>query len=266
MWERLFFIGGGLDTDTMAPTNMVEIIDLTAPAPAWSQTAPMQLARRQHNATLLPDGTVLVTGGTQGNGFNNLDPGLPVHAAELWDPATGSWTVLAAESVDRCYHATAVLLPDGTVLSAGSGEFRPTPTTENDPKESHRDAQIFSPPYLFQGARPVITNAPTNVVYGQVFSVNTSQPGEIGQVTWLRLPSVTHSFDQNQRINFLPFQVNGNALSVTAPADPNRCPPGHYMLFILDKAKVPSVAWMIQIRAVPSTPLAQPAARLRPRT
>jgi galactose oxidase len=263
---KVIFIGGGLDTDTMAPTNIVEIIDLTAPAPAWSQTAPMQLARRQHNATLLPDGTVLVTGGTQGNGFNNLDPGQPVHAAELWDPATGSWTVLAAESVDRCYHATAVLLPDGTVLSAGSGEFRPTPTTENDPKDSHRDAQIFSPPYLFQGARPVITNAPTNVVYGQVFSVSTSQPGEISQVTWLRLPSVTHSFDQNQRINFLPFQVNGNALSVTAPAEPNRCPPGHYMLFILDKAKVPSVAWIIQIAAAPSTPLAQPAARLRPRT
>ncbi len=263
---KVIFIGGGLDTDTMAPTNMVEIIDLTAPAPAWSQTAPMQFARRQHNATLLPDGTVLVTGGTQGNGFNNLDPGQPVHAAELWDPTTGSWTVLAAESVDRCYHATAVLLPDGTVLSAGSGEFRPTPATENDPKESHRDAQIFSPPYLFQGARPVITNAPTNLVYGQVFSVSTSQPGEIGQVTWLRLPSVTHSFDQNQRINFLPFQVNGNALSVTAPADPNRCPPGHYMLFIIDKAKVPSVACIIQIGAAASTPVAQPAARLRPRT
>jgi galactose oxidase len=118
---KVIFIGGGLDTDTMAPTNIVEIIDLTAPVPAWSQTAPMQFARRQHNATLLADGTVLVTGGTQGNGFNNLDPGQPVHAAELWDPATGSWTVLAAESVDRCYHATAVLLPDGTVLNVGSG-------------------------------------------------------------------------------------------------------------------------------------------------
>ena len=137
---KVIFIGGGLDTDTMAPTNMVEIIDLTAPAPAWSQTAPMQFARRQHNATLLPDGTVLVTGGTQGNGFNNLDPGQPVHAAELWDPTTGSWTVLAAESVDRCYHATAVLLPDGTVLSAGSGEFRPTP-----PRKTIRKKVIETP-------------------------------------------------------------------------------------------------------------------------
>jgi galactose oxidase len=95
--------------------------------------------------------------------------------------------VLAAESVDRCYHATAVLLPDATVLSAGSGEFRPTPTTENDPKDSHRDGQVFSPPYLFKGVRPVITSAPSSVFYGQAFSVGTPQPAEIGQVTWVRL-------------------------------------------------------------------------------
>jgi galactose oxidase len=262
---KIVFIGGGLETDTLAPTNLVEIIDLTAATPVWTQTSPMRFPRRQHNATLLPDGTVLVTGGTRGNGFNNLDPGQPVHAAELWDPATGNWTVLAAESVDRCYHATAVLLPDATVLSAGSGEFRPTPTTENDPKESHRDAQIFSPPYLFKGARPTITSAPPSVFYGQVFVVGTPQPDQIGQVSWVRLPSVTHSFDQNQRINFLPFQVEGNALSVTAPANANLCPPGHYMLFLLSKAKIPSIAQIAQITAAPAPPVAHPAAMLQPR-
>jgi galactose oxidase len=262
---KIIFIGGGLETDTLAPTNVVEMIDLTAAAPVWTETSPMRFPRRQHNATLLPDGTVLVTGGTQGNGFNNLDPGQPVHAAELWDPATGNWTVLAAESVDRCYHATAVLLPNGTVLSAGGGEFRPTPTTENDPKESHRDAQIFSPPYLFKGPRPVITSAPSSVSYGQSFSVGTPQANEIGRVSWVRLPSVTHSFDQNQRINFLQFQVSGNALSVTAPANANLCPPGHYMLFLLNQAKVPSVAQIVQITAAAGAPVAQPAAILRPR-
>ncbi len=261
---KVIFIGGGLETDTLAPTNASEIIDLTLANPLWSQTSPMRFARRQHNATLLPDGTVLVTGGTQGNGFNNLDPGQPIHAAELWDPVTGNWTVLAEESVDRCYHATAVLLPDATVLSAGGGEFRPTPTTENDPKDSHRNAQIFSPPYLFKGARPVITSAPESVLYGQAFNVGASQPEDIDQASWVRLPSVTHSFDQNQRLNFLQFQIIGDALSVAAPANANLCPPGHYMLFLLNKAKVPSVAKIIQIAAAPGASIFQATEFLRP--
>jgi hypothetical protein len=159
-------------------------------------------------------------------------------------------------------------LPDGTVLSAGSGEFRPTPTTENDPKESHRNAQIFSPPYLFKGPRPTITAAPAVISYGQAFEVQTPQADQIGQVSWIRLPSVTHSFDQNQRINFLPTQVNGNALSVTAPANANDCPPGHYMLFLLSKTKVPSVAQIIQITTAtgPGVPVARPVAIAQPRT
>ena len=77
-----------------------------------------------------------------------------------------SWTELAAESVDRCYHATAVLLPDARVLSAGGGEYRPDGVVTNDPADSHRDAQVFSPPYLFGGPRPVITSAPASVTYG----------------------------------------------------------------------------------------------------
>ena len=122
----------------------------------WRPTGAMKFRRRQHNATILPDGTVLVTGGTRGgsggnNGFNDLEPGQPVHAAELWNPETGTWTELATESVDRCYHATAVLLPDATVLSAGGGEYRPDNTNPNDPRDSHRNAQVFFPPYLFKG-------------------------------------------------------------------------------------------------------------------
>ena len=252
--DKVIYIGGGNHVNTHAPTAEVEIIDLRANPRQWRKTKPMKFPRRQHNATLLPDGTVLVTGGTRGGGppdkgFNDLAPGQPVHDAELWDPATGNWTELGAESVDRCYHATAVLLPDATVLSAGGGEYRPDHVDENDPGDSHRDGQIFSPPYLFRGERPEITSAPDVVSYGQTFEVHTPRPNDIGTVSWIRLPSVTHSFDENQRINFLEFQAGAGKLTVTAPNSPNLCPPGHYMLFILSQAGVPSIAKMIQIQA-----------------
>ena len=107
-------------------TRRVETIDLNEPTPRWKSTDDMHFARRQHNATLLPDGTVAGHGGDpRGTGFNNLTPGQPIRSAELWDPKTGHWTKLAKASVDRCYHSVAVLLPDATVLSAGGGEFRP---------------------------------------------------------------------------------------------------------------------------------------------
>ena len=260
---KVIYIGGGNDQTTFVPTAAAEIIDLTAADPAWRATTPMHNARRQHNATILPDGTVLVTGGTKGGGgpnkgFNDLEAGEPVHTAELWDPASGQWTELAAEDVDRCYHSTSILLPDATVLSAGGGEYRPDNIHPNADKDSHRDAQIYHPPYLFRGARPDLTAAPDTVGYGQDFPVGTSHPEEIGLVSWIRLSSVTHSFNMDQRINFLAFSVARGGLTITAPANADVCPPGYYMLFLLNKAKVPSIAKMLRVAA--TAPVGQAAA------
>jgi galactose oxidase len=263
--DKVIYIGGGNDPGTNAPTAEAETIDLGAAVPAWQGTDRMHFARRQHNATLLPDGTVLVTGGTMGVDFNDLRPGRPVHAAELWNPGTGAWRLLAAEATDRCYHGTAVLLPDATVLSAGSGEFNISgpgvPAQPNDPKDSHRDAQIFKPPYLFAGPQPQITNAPAAVDYGETFTIQVSGPN-IARISWIRLPSVTHAFDENQRINFLGFALSaGGDLAVTAPDRPELCPPGHYMLFVLSAAGVPSKARIMQIgNAVPTPHAAAVAA------
>ena len=255
---KIVYMGGGNNSapQPQTPTAAVEVIDLAEPA--WRTTNPMHFARRQHNATLLPDGTVLVTGGTQGVGFNDLTSGQPVREAELWDPATERWTVLAAESVDRCYHSTAILLPDATVLSAGGGEFDIGNHTPNPPKDTHLNAQIFRPPYLFRGARPEITAAPTTISYGETFVVETAAPEEIGNVTMVRLASVTHTDNMNQRINFLAFEVSAGGVRVTSPGRPAICPPGHYMLFALNRAGVPSLARIIHI----AVPRVAPATRL----
>jgi hypothetical protein len=245
---KVIHIGGSNDD---VPTAAAEVIDLCANPPAWREIASMHFPRRQHNVTILADGSVLVTGGTSGPGFNNLSPGKPVHVAELWDPVTKEWTKLAAEDVDRCYHATAVLLPDATVLSAGGGEFS-SGSEPNDPRDSHRNAQIFHPPYLFRGPRPEITSAPQEIAYGETFSLEISGP-DVGRVTWIRIPSVTHASDSNQRISVLEFRCSDGSVTLTAPERPEICPPGHYMLFVLSRAGVPSRARIVRISRSRST-------------
>lgn len=244
---KVIYIGGGNDAATDVPTAAAEIVDLRADPPAWRAVSSMQFPRRRHNATILADGSVLVTGGTSGPGFNDLSRGKPVHVAELWDPATEEWTRLAAEDVDRCYHATAVLMPDATVLSAGGGEFA-VGGKSNNPRDSHRTAQIFHPPYLFHGPRPEIVAAPKEVTYGETFALAVSGP-DVGKVTWIRLPSVTHTSDHSQRINVLHFRRDARGLTIAAPEGPQICPPGYYMLFVLSKAGVPSLARIVRIAA-----------------
>ena len=131
------------------------------------------------------------------------------------------------------------LLRDGRVLHTGSGDAAG--------KVNHYDAEIFSPPYLFKGARPYISSAPATLNYGETFFVGTANAGTISRVTWIRLGSVTHAFDSNQRLNQLSFRQAPGGLSVTAPASSNLAPPGHYMLFILNGNGVPSVARIIKI-------------------
>ena len=218
-------------------TNTAETIDLNVARPVWKWTGNMANARRHLNLTLLPTGEVLATGGVGGTTFNDLSK--PVRAAELWNPGNGQWTTLASSSIVRGYHATSLLLPDGRVLHAGSGDGAGAPNQLN--------AEIFSPPYLSRGARPVISSAPTAVSYGSQFRVLTPQAGAITQVSLIRLGAATHAFDENQRFQRLSFTADASGLTVTTPGSRNRTPPGHYMLFILNGNDVPSVARIIQI-------------------
>ena len=136
------------------------------------------------------------------------------------EPGDRPWTTLAAEDVDRCYHATAVLLPDGTVLSAGGGEFM-VGAAPNAPADTHRDAQVFHPPYLFRGTRPAIVSAPVELTLGGTFAVEVADP-DVARMTLVRLASVTHAFDENQRFVPVPFTAQGTTLQATLPAAARR--------------------------------------------
>lgn len=232
---KVLTMGGG-----DPPTATAEIIDLNAAEPRWQWTGTMRYARRQLNATIMADGKILVTGGTTSPGFN--DAAGAVLAAESWDPANGRWTTLASMKVPRLYHSTALLLPDGRILSAGGG--RPAPVNGVD----NENVEIFSPPYLFNGPRPQLTRAPESIGYGQSFVAETPDKADIQKVTFIRLSAVTHSFNMNQRINYLAFNQAANGISITGPSDPRLTPPGHYMLFLINSKGVPSVAKIMQIQ------------------
>lgn len=224
---KILMVGGG-----DPPTATAETINLNAATPAWTKTGSMHFARRQHNAVVLPDGKVLIVGGSSAGGFDTSTS--PVAPTEMWDPATGQFTVMASIAVYRGYHSTAILLPDGRVLSAGGNVGGP-------------NAQIYSPPYLFAGTRPTISSAPTSAGFGQSVFIGTPNATSITKVSFIRLGSTTHTFDQSTRFMHLNFTQAANGLNVTMPANGNIAPPGHYMLFILNSAGVPSVARIIQI-------------------
>ena len=248
---QILYVGGGgyLGWDTPdeksgAPTETAEKIDLTVGSPSWTDAGSMSSPRRHHTATVLPDGQVLVTGGVSGGGFNNEPTG--VRAAEIWNPSTNDWTVLASNAVNRAYHSVSILMPDGTVLHGASGDAN-IPGTSN-PYPARRSHEIFSPPYLFKGARPAVTDAPATVSYGQDFTVTTPAAGQITHVRWIRLGSVTHAFDANTMALSLDFTAGDGTISVTAPPNANVAPPGHYMLFVLNRNGVPSSGRIMRVQ------------------
>ncbi len=228
---KILYAGGG------HTTNTAEIIDLTAGNPKWTWTGSMAFPRRHANGVILPTGDVLEVGGVGGTASNDLSRA--VHPAEIWNPSTGVWTTLASNTVNRGYHTTAILLPDGRVLLSGSGDGAGAP--------NERNAEIFSPPYLFAGARPQIGGVPSSIGYGSTFQVSSSDAGSIEKVSFIRIPSTTHAFDMNQRYQRLSFSAGGSSLTVQAPVDPNLAPPGHYMVFLVDTDGVPSVGKFVRL-------------------
>jgi hypothetical protein len=235
--RQVMIVGGSVSG--LAPTASAQVLLLDAAASAnWRSVSGLANPRQFHTATTLPDGSVLVTGGTSAGGFN-VGPGLL--SAELFDPVLETWRSLASMKASRVYHSTALLLADGRVLVGGGGQ--PSPAGALD----RLDAEIFSPPYLFEGSRPVVTSAPAGVTYGSTLGIATPNPAAIRQVTLVRMGSVTHGFDQNQRFHAFAPSVSNGLVRVTIPSTPHSIPPGHYLAFLIDALGVPSVGRVVKI-------------------
>ena len=227
------------DFGGQAVTNKAAAIDMTDPAPAWRDVAPMHYPRSFHTLTVLPDGKVLASGG--GESSDGVDQSKGVLTPEIWDPNTNAWTLTASHTRSRLYHSSALLLQDGRVLLAGGGAFGSATNETN--------AEIYSPPYLFKGPRPAITDAPATTRIGQTITVSSPDASRVQSVSFVRMGSVTHNFDMDQR--FMNLTVRQGAapgtLSVDMPTSANTAPPGYYYVFLLDDKGVPSKGSIIKL-------------------
>lgn len=278
--HKWFMISG--QTESGEQTGTVESIEFTDASPRWKTVGSILQPLATTKAVLLPDGKVLIGQGVNRSGNCNVD-GRPCTYDEreglhfqMFDPATRSVTKLAKTTVSRGLHGTATLLPDASVIFAGEDRenlVRPDDPSfpmmtsyagllpAGDPDQGVPVGQLFFPPYLFtpdggRAVRPVIAEAPDEISYRGHFDVTVAgDPDRIESVVLLRSDHNTHSLTTGDRYVKVAFHQKGadhkGELRVRAPRVPAQAIPGIYMLFVVDKAGVPSVGQ--QVRLEPET-------------
>lgn len=238
---KVMIMGGGNPS-----TATTELIDLSAANPSWVFGPSMSQPRIEMNAVILPTGKVLALGGS----YNDEDTATASLNADLYDPATNTFSSAGANAYARLYHSVALLMPDATVWVAGGNPQRGT-------YESHME--IYQPAYLFTtdgsgnvipATRPTITGAPSGINYGSNFTIQTPDAANIASAVLVRAGGVTHAFNMDQRLVGMSFTVaDAGDLTLTAPPNRNIAPPGYYLLFLVNNAGVPSVASFVQLTA-----------------
>jgi galactose oxidase len=239
---KILTVGGAPSYEQVGATANAYVLSINGTAVTSRRVASMANTRAFHNSVALPDGKVVVFGGE--NFPVPFSDNTSVLSAELWDPATESFTTMAPAAIPRTYHSVALLMPDARVFTGGGGLCGAGCAT------NHFDGEIFTPPYLLNddgtpASRPVITAAPANAANGATITVATNRA--VTAFAIVRMGTATHSVDTDQRrIALAPATVSGG-YRITVPADKGVALPGYWMLFAMDAKGVPSVARTVRI-------------------
>ena len=227
----------------MASNGELWTMDINGATPAFKKIGMAIADRNWSNMTVMANGDVLINGGT--TSANKEAPG--VTKAMIFDPDTGTLSSAGAEAHARVYHGTSILLPDGSIMSLGSG-------SSGSQETNYLDAQTYKPPYLFDengkpAARPDIVSAPDVIVPGQTFQVTVDDANAIRDFTFIKTGATTHAFNMDARAVDVTFKViNGTTIEVTVPSDVNDVTAGSWMLFAWNDKGVPSVAEMVAVK------------------
>ncbi len=235
---------------THPATATTETINARYPGQGWRSGPSLNLPRSYQNTVLLPDRSMVTLGG--GIGYTVADEKHAIdrtgqrRQVELYDPATKQWRLGPAQIEDRGYHATALLLPNGKVWSAGDDKY----PLESDGGWALTDtAEVYSPPYLFKGPRPKIASAPDHLRWGDEFNVVVDPSVPVDSAVLVAPGTTTHGDDSTQRVVRLAVRRRySDGMDLVAPPKPAVAPPGYYMLFVLHEG-VPSVASGVRLSA-----------------
>ncbi|GAA3346326.1 hypothetical protein GCM10020358_56880 [Amorphoplanes nipponensis] len=238
---RILTVGGATSYENVDARASAYALSISGTTVTARKVSPMANPRAFHNSVVLPDGKVVVFGGQ--NFPVPFSDNTAVLGAELWDPATETFSALAPAAVPRTYHSVALLMPDARVFTGGGGLCGTCGT-------NHFDGEIFTPPNLLDddgnpAPRPAITSAPATAANGAAVTVATDRP--VSSFSIVRMGTATHSVDTDQRrIALTPTTVTGG-YRLTIPADRGVALPGYWMLFALDAKGVPSIARTVRI-------------------
>jgi hypothetical protein len=241
--QKVAIVGGGAVGDSEDSTARFNVVDLTATSPTYEMVTDYPSPARYISAVTLPDDTTLLTGGSVGYRGNHQSD---LHMTNSYDPHTGALTGMAPNEVGRNYHSTALLLPDGRVMTMGSD---PLFSDEHDTMPGHFETriEIYSPPYLYAGARPTVTAAPDEVSRGTTFPV-TATGGDVAQARLMRPSAVTHQTDTEQRSIALDVTAtSGDTYDLTLDEAEGLTPAGWYMLVVVNGEGVPSPARWVHV-------------------
>ncbi len=241
--QRYMVIGGGGVGNSPLSTSRTDIADLRSPSPHFEPGPSLAQPTRYPEAVITPDDRVIITGGSRGYRGEHASDIFECHS---YDPSTNKLTRLADPEVGRDYHAGALLLPDGRIVTLGGNSLYAN-KQDTIPGGFEKRIEIYSPPYLYHGGRPVLSDGPSSVARGGTATFTTPDAAAISSISLMRPSATTHATDSEQRLIALGFVRGNGTITVTVPAAEGLVPSGWYMVFADNARRTPSAARWVHV-------------------
>ncbi|MFB6751267.1 galactose oxidase-like domain-containing protein [Streptomyces sp. NPDC056353] len=241
--EKFMVIGGGGVGESKLSSEKTRIVDLKADDPKFVDGPSLEKGTRYPQASILPDDSVLVSGGSEdyrGRGDSNI------LQARLYHPDTNSFERVADPLVGRNYHSGSILLPDGRLMFFGSDSLY-ADKANTKPGKFEQRIEIYTPPYLYRDSRPDLSGGPQTIERGGSGTFTSRAASTVKKVRLIRPSASTHVTDVDQRSIALDFKAQGDKLTVTVPTNENLVQSGWYMMFATDGQGTPSKAEWVRI-------------------